>query len=158
MRMFFVLCTEKLSVLLVIHSNLTHNQIPKSRTTIVLVVVAKLLVTIKTLPKPQASSPRESGSFFFGRTQVNCDVWLNWRSRLAVPLAVDGPTTIDLISISSPSFVAKFIFYYVLTDDIFGKCPAWDGWNIFRILSCHHSSERHSSKNTSISRRFAQYI
>ena len=64
MRMFFVLCTEKLSVLLVIHSNLTHNQIPKSRTTIVL-VVAKLLVTIKTLPKPQASSPRESGSFFF---------------------------------------------------------------------------------------------
>ena len=41
MRMFFVLCTEKLSVLLVIHSNLTHNQIHKSSTTIVL--VAKLL-------------------------------------------------------------------------------------------------------------------
>ena len=68
MRMFFV-CTEKLSVLLAIHSNLTHNQIPKARTTIVL-VVAKLLVTIKTLPKPQASSPRESGSFFF---------WQLWR-------------------------------------------------------------------------------
>ena len=52
--------SEKLSVLLVIHSNLTHNQIPKSRTTIVL-VVAKLLVTIKTLPKPQASGLKSPG-------------------------------------------------------------------------------------------------